>query len=43
MTVYNATTLLWEQVQTDDEYPATTGTVIDAMLLVAPTHGPFAA
>jgi hypothetical protein len=43
MTVFNASHLLWEQVQTDDEYPATTGTVIDAMLLVAPTHGPFAA
>ncbi len=34
MTVYNSTTLLWEQVQTDDEFPATTGTVIDAMLVV---------
>jgi len=34
MTVYNATTLLFEQVQTDDEYPATTGSVIDAMLLL---------
>ena len=32
--VYNASTLLFEQMQTDDEYPATTGTVIDAMLLV---------
>ncbi len=34
MTVYNSSVLLWEQIQTDDEYPATTGTVIDAMLLV---------
>lgn len=34
MTVYNASALLWEQRQTDDEYPATTGTVIDAMLLL---------
>lgn len=34
MTVYNASVLLFEQMQTDDEYPATTGTVIDAMLLV---------
>ncbi len=34
MTIYNATTLLWEAVQTDNEYPETTGTVIDAMLVV---------
>jgi hypothetical protein len=34
MTVYNASALLWEQVQTDNEFPATTGTVIDAMLLL---------
>lgn len=40
LTVYNATTLLWEQVMTDNEYNAT-GSVIDAMLLVAPSHGPF--
>ena len=37
MTVYNATHMLWEQRQTDNEYPATTGTVIDAMLIVR-TH-----
>jgi hypothetical protein len=42
MTVFNASALLWEQVQTDDEFPQTTGTVIDAMLLVQPRHGPFA-
>ena len=44
MTVYNASHLLWEQIQTDNEpaYVKTTGTVIDAMLLVQPTHGPFA-
>ncbi len=44
MTVYNASHLLWEQIQTDDEpaYAKTTGTVIDAMLLVQPRHGPFA-
>lgn len=34
MTVFNESALMWEQVQTDDEYPKTTGTVIDAMLLV---------
>ncbi len=36
MTVYNATTLLWEQIQTDNEpvYANTTGTVIDAMVIV---------
>jgi hypothetical protein len=34
MTIFNASTLLWEAVQTDNEYPETTGTVIDAMLLV---------
>jgi len=34
MTIYNATTLLWEAIQTDNEYPETTGTVIDAMLIV---------
>ena len=34
MTVFNASALLWEQVQTDDEFPQTTGTVIDAMLLL---------
>ena len=34
MTVYNSSALLWEQRQTDDEYPSTTGTVIDAMLLL---------
>lgn len=34
MTFYNASHMLWEQVQTDNEYPATTGTVIDAMLLL---------
>ena len=37
MTVYNASHMLWEQRQTDNEYPATTGTVIDAMLIVR-TH-----
>jgi hypothetical protein len=37
MTIYNATHMLWEQVQTDAGQPATTGTVIDAMLLV--NHG----
>ena len=34
MTVFNGSALLWEQVQTDNEYPATTGSVIDAMLLL---------
>jgi hypothetical protein len=34
MTIYNSSHLLWEQIQTDNEYPATTGTVIDAMLIV---------
>ena len=34
MTIYNSSALLWEQRQTDDEYPSTTGTVIDAMLLL---------
>lgn len=34
MTVFNESALLWEQMQTDDEYPQTTGTVIDAMLLL---------
>jgi hypothetical protein len=34
MTIYNASHLLWEQIQTDNEYPTTTGTVIDAMLIV---------
>jgi len=34
MTVYNASALLWEQRQTDNEYPSTTGTVIDAMLVL---------
>jgi hypothetical protein len=38
MTIYNATTLLWEAVQTDNEYPETTGTVIDAMLVVNNKH-----
>jgi hypothetical protein len=37
MTVYNASHMLWEQRQTDNEYPTTTGTVIDAMLIVR-TH-----
>lgn len=41
MTVYNATHMLWEQVQTDNGQPKTTGTVIDAMLLVQNNHGPF--
>jgi acid phosphatase type 7 len=41
MTVYNSTHLLWEQIQTDNEYPETTGTVIDAMLLIKHSHGPF--
>jgi predicted phosphodiesterase len=43
LTVFNATHLQYEHVQTDDEpeYAATTGTVIDAMLLVktAPVQG----
>ena len=43
MTVYNATHMLWEQVQTDSGQPKTTGTVIDAMLLVQHNHGPFRA
>ncbi len=34
MTVFNESALLWEQRQTDDEYPATTGTIIDALLIV---------
>lgn len=34
MTIYNASALLWEQRQTDNEYPATTGTIIDSMLLL---------
>jgi hypothetical protein len=38
LTFVNASTLLWEAVQTDNEYPATTGTVIDAMLLVNTKH-----
>ena len=38
MTIYNASTLLWEAVQTDIEYPETTGTVIDAMLVVNNKH-----
>jgi hypothetical protein len=37
MTIYNATHLLWEQRQTDNEYN-TTGTVIDAMLIVQRGH-----
>jgi len=41
MTVYNASHLLWEQVQTDSGQPRTTGTVIDAMLLVQSKHAPF--
>jgi hypothetical protein len=41
MTVYNATHMLWEQVQTDNGQPKTTGSVIDAMLLVQHNHGPF--
>ena len=43
MTVFNSSHLLWEQIQTDDGQPKTTGTVIDAMLLVNSAHGPFAA
>jgi len=34
MAVYNSTHLLYEHVQTDNGQPATTGSVIDAMLLV---------
>ena len=34
LTVYNASALLWESVQTDSGQPATTGSVIDAMLLL---------
>jgi hypothetical protein len=34
LTIYNATALLWEARQTDSEFPETTGTVIDAMLLL---------
>jgi hypothetical protein len=34
MTIYNSSHLLWEQIQTDNEYPQTTGTVIDAMLII---------
>ena len=41
MTVYNSTHMLWEQVQTDNGQPKTTGSVIDAMLLVQHNHGPF--
>jgi hypothetical protein len=29
-------------IYSDNEYPATTGTVIDAMLLIQTNHGPFA-
>ena len=41
MTIFNASHLLWEQVQTDSGQPKTTGSVIDAMLLVQHNHGPF--
>lgn len=40
LTVYNASTLLWEQVLTDNEYN-NSGSVIDAMLLQQKVHGPF--
>ena len=43
LTFYNSTHLLFEQVQTDNGQPATTGTVIDAYLHVQTAHGPFAA
>ena len=49
MTVFNASHLLYEHVQTDNGQPETTGSVIDAMLLVktrasfAPTPPPSAA
>lgn len=42
-TFYNATHMLWEQVQTDNGQPQTTGSVIDAYLHVQTSHGPFAA
>jgi len=35
--------MLFEQVQTDNGQPATTGTTIDAYLHVQTSHGPFAA
>lgn len=40
MTFYNATHLLFETVETDNEDPKATGTVIDSMLLVQTQHGP---
>ena len=39
LTVFNASALLWEAVQTDAGQPATTGSVIDAMLLLKTPGG----
>jgi hypothetical protein len=39
ISVFNASHLLWEAVQTDNGQPATTGSVIDAMMLVVEGRG----